>query len=30
MASQDSLPSLLLGLDLLCLDQGMDPVIKFI
>ena len=30
MASRDSLLDLLLGLDLFCLDQGVDPVIEFI
>ena len=30
MASQGSFPSLLLSLDPLCLDQGVDPVIKFV
>ena len=30
MASQGSLLSLLLGLDLLYLDQGMDLVVKFV
>ena len=30
MASWGSLLSLLLSLDLLCLDQGMDPVIEFV
>ena len=30
MASQGSLPSLLLGLDLFHLDQDVDPVIEFV